>query len=116
MGRPATCACEVCEKCRHREYMRNWYQRTGRNYRNNATRREYDRVRYWTDDEYRAKKKARNMVSIRLSRGTMTRGVCAMCGSREDARAHHNDYTRPLDVTWLCSRHHDIIHGPLPRV
>lgn len=27
IGRPRTCTCGECEKCRHREYMHGWYQR-----------------------------------------------------------------------------------------
>jgi hypothetical protein len=27
LGRPATCDCGECEKCKHREYMRGWYAR-----------------------------------------------------------------------------------------
>ncbi len=24
--------------------------------------------------------------------------------------AHHHDYSKPLDVTWLCVRHHRLAH------
>jgi hypothetical protein len=31
------------------------------------------------------------------------------CGD-EDSQGHHFDYERPLDVIWVCDRHHDEIH------
>ena len=93
--------------------MRNWYRQNRRNYRNNATRREYERARYAVDDAYRERKQARNMVGIRLRRGTMTRGSCAICGATTGVCAHHNDYTKPLDIVWLCTEHHNLIHGPI---
>jgi hypothetical protein len=96
--------------------MREWYRRTRKNYRNNATRRVYEMVKYHTDTAYRMRKQARNAVTGRIARGTMTPEPCSLCGSSWGVCAHHNDYTRPLDVTWLCSEHHDMVHGPLPGV
>lgn len=34
---------------------------------------------------------------------------CFMCG--EKAEAHHPDYSRPLDVVWLCPPHHKQTHA-----
>lgn len=27
------------------------------------------------------------------------------------SQAHHEDYARPLDVRWLCFKHHRETHG-----
>ena len=35
----------------------------------------------------------------------MERGACSVCGA-DDAEAHHADYAAPLDVIWLCPKHH----------
>ena len=35
---------------------------------------------------------------------------CAVCGSLK-VEAHHTDYSRPLDVVWLCREHHLELHG-----
>ena len=37
--------------------------------------------------------------------GKIARQPCARCGS-DRAVAHHDDYSKPLDVTWLCRTHH----------
>lgn len=37
--------------------------------------------------------------------------ICAMPGcERTRVDAHHPDYSRPLDVVWLCTRHHHALH------
>lgn len=33
---------------------------------------------------------------------------CFMCGA--ESEAHHPDYSRPLDVVWLCPAHHRQAH------
>ena len=35
---------------------------------------------------------------------------CSVCGSKTFIRAHHEDYTKPLDVIWLCEKHHREVH------
>lgn len=35
---------------------------------------------------------------------------CEVCGA-ERADAHHDDYSRPGDVRWLCRRHHNQHHA-----
>ena len=34
---------------------------------------------------------------------------CEVCGIPE-SHAHHDDYSRPLDVRWLCEKHHKQLH------
>lgn len=37
---------------------------------------------------------------------------CSICGVKR-TQAHHSDYSMPLNVKWLCKRHHDEIHYPV---
>lgn len=64
-----------------------------------------------------AARAAHMAVQAAIRRGTLVRAPCAECGHpRSDA--HHADYSRPLDVEWLCRRHHvarhrkPIVKGP----
>ena len=42
--------------------------------------------------------------------GRITRHLCHICGAAE-VEGHHADYSRPLDVTWLCIEHHNQLHN-----
>jgi hypothetical protein len=55
------------------------------------------------------KRKGRNKFSNALRDGKIFRGPCAVCGL-PNAEAHHSDYSKPLDVTWLCKLHHEELH------
>lgn len=53
---------------------------------------------------------ARNAVLAALKDGTLKKTKCKDCGAAE-VEAHHDDYTKPLKVTWLCRECHDKRHG-----
>jgi len=53
---------------------------------------------------------ARYQVRKALRNGTLCKEPCKVCGSL-DVEAHHEDYNKPLDVTWLCGEHHDNLHA-----
>ncbi len=52
--------------------------------------------------------RARYEVRNALRKGVLTRGRCARQSERcaGQIEGHHEDYSRPLDVVWLCHRHH----------
>lgn len=55
---------------------------------------------------------ARIAVGNALRDGRLTREPCRACGTTIRVQAHHADYSRPLDVEWLCFKHHrEIGHG-----
>jgi hypothetical protein len=92
--------------------------------------RAYDRERYATDAERHARvdeygrqrrlrwprvlilqrEKARRWVNAAIAKGRMIRGACEVCGAPK-ADGHHEDYSKPLVVRWLCRVHHAKIHG-----
>ena len=41
--------------------------------------------------------------------GKLVRQPCFICGGKSEA--HHPDYSRPLDVVWLCDFHHKQAHN-----
>ena len=53
--------------------------------------------------------KANAMVAYALRNGKLSRGSCVVCGAK--AVAHHPDYSKPLDVVWLCQPHHKQEHA-----
>lgn len=63
--------------------------------------------------KYRAenpeKGKARDAVHNEIRRGRLVRQPCGICG-KTPADAHHDDYSKPLEVQWLCRKHHKQYH------
>ena len=52
------------------------------------------------------KRKAHTAVSNALSLGKILRQPCSVCGVSKLVHAHHDDYAKPLEVVWLCQKHH----------
>lgn len=62
---------------------------------------------------HREKHQARMAVYEAVRDGRMTRGPCEVCGTTEDVHGHHDDYSKRLEVRWICrSCHHDLHHPP----
>lgn len=40
-----------------------------------------------------------------LANGKIFKQPCEVCGESK-AQAHHEDYSKPLEVRWLCTKHH----------
>lgn len=40
----------------------------------------------------------------------LIRQPCEICGETK-VHAHHDDYSKPLDVRWLCVKHHTLHHN-----
>jgi hypothetical protein len=56
------------------------------------------------------KNSARAAVARAIRSGKLIRDVCEVCGC-EKVDAHHDDYSKPLQVRWLCRVHHLMEHG-----
>ena len=51
----------------------------------------------------------RSYAGVYLRRGKIEKKGCQNCGDK-DSQMHHEDYTKPLDVVWLCKEHHQGVH------
>ncbi len=60
-------------------------------------------------DKYPEKTRARYLTGKAIHDGVLVRGNCEVCGN-DKTQAHHDDYSKPLDVRWLCSEHHGAQH------
>ena len=54
------------------------------------------------------KYRAQTAVNNAIRDGRLKRGECERYGRECSGRveAHHDDYSKPLDVRWLCVHHH----------
>lgn len=55
------------------------------------------------------KRKAREILRMNVRSGNVQKLPCEFCGDLK-SEAHHTDYSKPLDVRWLCKKHHVSIH------
>ena len=53
---------------------------------------------------------ARAYANVYQGRGHLVAKPCEKCGSA-DSQKHHPDYSKPLDVIWLCRPCHVAVHG-----
>lgn len=51
------------------------------------------------------KKEAHWLTSNAIRDGRLIRKPCEVCGVVK-VQAHHEDYSKPLEVVWLCVKHH----------
>lgn len=59
--------------------------------------------------DFPLRKKANTAVGNAVRDGRLKKQPCWVCGAK--AVAHHPDYSRPLDVVWLCQPHHKQTHA-----
>ena len=118
--------CKICERIRNKAYRdsnRDATRARFLDYRTKnldhelARQREY---RVLNRDKFRARKlkyaaecpekeHAVSMVHNAIVKGTLVRQPCEECGC-EPAQGHHDDYSKPLEVRWLCRTHHARLH------
>jgi len=55
------------------------------------------------------KQLAHQAVGYAVKTGKLKKQPCEICGS-EKVHAHHEDYSKPLNVIWFCPEHHAEIH------
>lgn len=118
-----------CKECNKRDVRENraanadyykWYDRIRANspervaarmeYASTKKNRELSRKR--TAEWYARntdKKRAHALVQRAIQRGILTRMPCEVCGDA-NSHAHHEDYSKPLTVKWLCPTHHGEAH------
>ena len=60
-------------------------------------------------ERYPERISARGTAYSAIRRGKIKREPCEVCGA-ERVEAHHDDYSKPLVVRWLCRQHHRELH------
>ena len=61
------------------------------------------------------KRKAQTKVGNAIRDKKLFKQPCEKCGN-EKVEAHHDDYSKPLDVRWLCKKHHVEHHMQMRRL
>lgn len=53
---------------------------------------------------------ARQLVRTAIQTGKIKKFLCETCNSDRFVQAHHDDYSKPLEIRWLCKKHHNAWH------
>lgn len=91
---------------RQSEYYKKWYAENGRNRSAGYIKRN----RKW-DKKHPDKRKAGDILRTAVARGKIKKPErCENCDRKVRLSGHHEDYSQPLKVKWLCSSCHKLIH------
>ena len=80
------------------------YLQTDRGKQNKIAINQRENIRY--PEKYKARYTLRNAIRT----GLIKRGTCEVCGNTK-TEAHHDDYSKPFEVKWLCHKHHCELEG-----
>lgn len=98
------------EMARHREKSRVFRMTAGIA----GPKRSNDAVKKW-DSQNPEKKYAHGKVARAIKSGRISKNPCEVCGDI-DSEAHHEDCSKPLQVMWLCPKHHGERHVEIRRL
>lgn len=108
------------DKEKQREAQRTCWKKNGKEYnikasikkRGNKDFLKYKREYYKKNP---LKNKARYNIYNAIVAGKIFKKPCQICGELK-VEAHHSDYSKPLDVIWLCKNHHLELHRNILKV
>lgn len=87
---------------KRRQYARNYY------YKNKDKCRKYHQKYHEINPE---KRPAQMLIHYSLKTGVIKKPkFCEKCGEDKVLQGHHMDYSKPLDVLWLCPSCHKAVH------
>ena len=108
--------CKECDKAaRSAHYYTNWARerkarRSWEDKNKGSTRLS---KRAWLERN-KHKKKASQSINNGIRAGNISRPRnCEECGRCCKPEGHHEDYSKPLEVIWLCTRCHGLAHHNL---
>ena len=93
----------------NRKAQKKWYDKMIQN-PSQKMLEKWSRRYYNLLERIPEKIKARELLRYNIRTGKIKRGICEICKSPK-AEGHHPDYFKPLEVRWLCSKHHRDLHN-----
>ena len=94
----------------NREACRRWRAKNRERERERHRQFRAENPDWWRGYYNRgAKVRAKEAVNYAKRTGLLKAKPCEVCGE-DTAQAHHRDYSKPLEVQWLCTIHHGEAH------
>ena len=89
----------ICRNCATEKAKKYRKTKSGQKVGLEASKRAYIRHK----EKWLARAKLRYAITI----GEMTKPLkCEVCDRKKTLQGHHEDYTKPMDVIWLCTGCH----------
>ena len=129
---PTYAKCKKCKNEGRKEYRKQYYElniekskKQIHEYYLRTKEKTLERTRKWRQDnpekfteshkkssvKFPFKRPARRILNYYLEKGDVTRpDNCSSCGINCKPDAHHENYSKPLEVKWLCKLCHGILH------
>ena len=104
--------CRKCIKLNDRIYSRK-YRELNPDWKkldNKRNKELINRLIKKYNKKYPERIKAQSKIQNAILRGKLKRQPCVIC-KKLKVDAHHPDYTKPLEVIWLCHKHHKQLHA-----
>ena len=81
------------------------------NWRNGISKNHYHYKKLQLE-RYPEKIRCRSIFIKEKAKGNLrVPSKCQVCGAKAKLHGHHEDYSKPLEVTWVCRPCHRKIHG-----
>jgi len=109
--------CNECKNIKRREnYKKNPEKYLAKSKEWFLKNRARKKVKIFKSEEHKFKSIARGVVNNAIRLGKIKKGLnCQFCNIMEDLEAHHSDYSKPLEIVWLCVKCHRSLHKSLNR-
>lgn len=75
-----------------------------------SNKRNADKRKNYKKNIYGDKQRAQQVIRNLIYRGRLIRDKCVFCGIYP-SDAHHEDYSLPRAIVWLCRQHHKDVHA-----
>lgn len=98
-------------KLPHRIAMRKKYRIESEKGREN-----YRAFKRRQSEKFKEKEIAGGKLRHAVRTGKIKKQPCERCGITVRVQGHHEDYSKPLDVMWLCVKHHHERHKEINNV
>jgi len=114
--------CYMCKDCtriyNHKRYLKNRDEILDRSSKYNREHKDtikkpskekaYKAYKKWYLAN-KEKKSAHAKLAYAVKHGKLLKQSCSVCKDPK-SEAHHVDYSKPLEVIWLCKKHHGELH------
>jgi hypothetical protein len=104
----------ICKECVKKQVRDRSHTPEGRAYDHARNQTPHRKAWLMKQQQKRRKKykeitKCRAAFSVAIRSGKLVKQPCQVCGAME-VHGHHANYSKPLEVMWLCPEHHRELH------